>query len=400
MMNEATIQFVQEHRNDDVRTLALQSMRNKSIDMPWALDQIRGWQTACKKLPSWAATQGLIYPPHLSMEQCSSEKTAMYKCEIVERLPESSRELLVDLTGGFGVDFSFMARHFKRAIYVERQEGLCDVARHNFAILGLDHASILRADAISEINDPKLVAASQESTWFYLDPARRNESMARTYAITDCSPNVLDMLPQLFKLGHHVLLKLSPMLDWHKAVSDLGVQVSDVHILSVGGECKELLILMSVTHDGEPTIHCVNDNKTLVFNPSQDTQPPVQAAVEPPLYLYEPNASIMKAGCFGVLCQQYPVKAIAVDSHLFASNVAINDFPGRGFAIKAVTTMNKKELRHTLSGISQANVAVRNFPLSAQQLRSRLGLKDGGDIYIFGSTDSSGRHLLYIGTRA
>ncbi|MBR5169752.1 MAG: SAM-dependent methyltransferase [Muribaculaceae bacterium] len=393
MKNEATIRFVREHREEDVRALALKARRDGEVDLPWALDQIQGWQTARRKLPSWAAIDGIVYPPHLSMEQCSSEQTAIYKCEIVERLALASHESLVDLTGGFGVDFAFMARCCKQAVYVERQEHLCETAKHNLSLLGLDHATVIHGDAEDILNDLDMNPAS---TLLYLDPARRDNNSNRTYAISDCTPDVLELRDRLFKAADHVLLKLSPMLDWHKAVSDLGERVCEVHILSVANECKELLILMSANHQGEPVIHCVNDNQRFNYSPSQNDGPTLIADDENAAYIYEPNASIMKAGCFGLLTECFPVKALATDSHLFVSSEEIENFPGRRFAITAVTSMNKKELGRALKGVNRANVATRNFPMTAQQLRQRLRLQDGGDCYIFGTTNADGEHLLYI----
>ena len=393
MMNEATIQFVRDHREEDVRSLALRGSRDKGVDLPWALDQIQGWQTARHKLPSWAALDGIVYPPHLSMEQCSSEVTALYKCGIVERLPQSCRETLIDITGGFGVDCAFMARCFGHACYVERQAHLCETARHNFKLLELSHARVINADAEQVLADAKTEPAS---TLLYLDPARRDDNKARTYAIADCTPNVLELLPNLFKVARHVLIKLSPMLDWHKAVADLGSRVAEVHILSVGNECKELLIFMDADHEGEPTIHCVNDDQSLIYRPSQDNVATAIATSGDARYLYEPNASIMKAGCFGLLTERYPVEALAADSHLFVSSEEVTSFPGRRFAITAITSMNKKEVGRAMSGVTRANVATRNFPMTAQQLRQRLGLKDGGDCYIFGSTTAAGERRLYI----
>lgn len=392
-MNDNTLRFVQDHRHEDVRSLALKAPRDGDIDLSWALAQIQGWQTARRKLPSWAAIDGIVYPPHLSMEQCSSEATALYKCAIVDSLPPGSHGMLIDLTGGFGVDFAFMARHARQAVYVECQEHLCETARHNFDLLGLNHATVMHGEAEDVLCDAATVPAS---TLIYLDPARRDSNSSRTYAIADCTPNVLDLKERLFKAADHVLIKLSPMLDWHKAVSDLGNRVSEVHIVSTGNECKELLLLLSADHDGEPTIHCINDDQSLAFTPSRDDQPLLIADDALATYLYEPNASVMKAGCFEVLTRRYPIKALAADSHLFVSDDAIRDFPGRGFAVDAVTTMNKKELSRALAGITRANVATRNFPMTAQQLRQRLGLKDGGDCYIFGSTTAAGQRMLYI----
>ena len=393
MRNEETIQFVREHREEDVRMLALKARRDGEVDLPWALDQIQGWQTARRKLPTWAAIDGIVYPPHLSMEQCSSEQTAIYKCGIVSRLPERYHEMLIDLTGGFGVDFAFMSKCFEHAVYVERQEHLCETARHNFRLLGLNHASIIHGEAEGVLDD---LGNNPSSTLIYLDPARRDSNSSRTYAIADCTPNVLDLRDRLFKAADHVLIKLSPMLDWHKAMNDMGERVAEVHIVSAANECKELLILLSAVPKSDPVIHCVNDDQSLIYSPSEDTGSPAFADGENAAYLYEPNASIMKAGCFGLLTERFPVKALASDSHLFVSDDPVEDFPGRRFAITAITTMNKKELGRALSGITRANIATRNFPMTAQQLRQRLRLQDGGDTYIFGTTITSGEHRLYI----
>lgn len=394
MRNDATIEFVKEHRNDDVRLLALQARRDGDVDLPWALDQIQGWQTARRKLPTWSDIDGIVYPPHLSMEQCSSEQTALYKCGIMDSLPVVCHETLIDLTGGFGVDFSYMATRAKHAVYIERLEHLCETARHNFLLLGLNHVTVTHAVAENVLSGLDTIPAS---TLLYLDPARRDDNSSRTYAIADCTPNVLEMKDRLLKVGHHVMIKLSPMLDWHKAVSDLGDRVAQVHIVSAGNECKELLILMSADHVGEPSIHCVNDDQKVCFVPIQDDdRVAIATDSDEASYLYEPNASIMKAGCFGVLTQRYPVKALAVDSHLFVSNQAISDFPGRCFTVMAATSMNKKELSKAMKGITRANVAVRNFPMTAQQLRQRLRLQDGGDCYIFGTTTAAGHRMIYL----
>ena len=391
VMNETTKRFVKEHRNDDVKALALQTRRDGDIDLTWALDQIQGWQMARRKLPSWAAIEDIIYPPHLSMEQCSSEQTARYKCSVVDTLPTSSHETLIDLTGGFGVDFSYLASRARHAIYVERIEHLCETAKHNFGLLGLDHATVIHAQAEDVLND---LDSNPASTLIYLDPARRDSNSARTYAMADCTPNVLEMLDGLFRAAHHLLIKLSPMLDWHKAVSDLGGRVKEVHIVSTGNECKELLLLLSADHEGEPAVHCINDNQSLIYLSPQG-QPLKIADNEAAKYLYEPNASVMKAGCFGIITERFAVKALAPDSHLFVSDEPVLDFPGRRFVIDGVTTMNKKELSRALSGVTRANIATRNFPMTAQQLRQRLRMQDGGECYIFGTTTASGQRLIY-----
>ena len=394
MKDEVTIRFVREHRDEDVRQLALQTRRDGDVDLQWALEQIQGWQTARRKLPSWAAVDGLVFPPRLSMEQCSSEQTALYKCRIMESLPIACRTTLVDLTGGYGVDFAFMARNTSQAIYVERQERLCDIARHNFGLLGIDHATIVQGEAEEFI---KKMSTDPASTLIYIDPARRDDNSNRTYAIEDCTPNVLAIKEQLLGLAHRVLIKLSPMLDWHKVISDLGGHVAQLHLVSVGGECRELLVLMDSDHEGSPVICCVNDNQHLSYDPSQETnEVAIAHSVADWHYLYEPNPSIMKAGCFDVITSRFPVQAVAIDSHLFVSDELIPDFPGRCFMITGITSMNKKELSVTLRGIRRANVAVRNFPMTAQELKVRLRLVDGCDCYIFGTTTNSGNHILLL----
>lgn len=400
-----TEEFIREHRNDDVRRLALQVSRHLCIDMPYALDQISGWQTACRKLPSWAAVDGIIYPPHISMEQCSSEHTAMYKAGIF-----ISHSSFIDLTGGFGVDFSFMSRGFSRAVYVERQEHLCDIARHNFALLGLDNTEVVCGDGIEYLH--KIDYADV----IYLDPARRDTHGSRTYAISDCTPDVTAVERELLDKAGMVMLKLSPMLDITKTVTDLergdmqGV-VRRVCIVSVDNECKELLVILSAKLPVSPLEICCVDISSksgiirFCYTPSQGQRAsyPCHAVSGDSLpaafsgkYLYEPNASIMKAGCFDVLCERYGVRGIGRNSHLFISDEALSDFPGRSFVIKDVTTMNKKELKTALAGISRANITVRNFPMSVPELRKRLKLADGGDVYIFATTLSDSRRVLFI----
>lgn len=396
MSNE---EFIQAHANDDVRQLALKAHGIEGIDLPFVLDQIAGRQTAKRKLPSWAAVSGVIYPPHLSMEQCSSERTAQYKAEIISLLtPHSSLHTLTDLTGGFGVDFSFMSRSFKHAVYVERQEKLCDIAKENFRLLGLDNAEVVCGDG------EEYLRQMDKADVIYLDPARRDSNGAKTFAISDCTPDVVTLLPLLLQKATVVIVKLSPMLDWRKAIADIGEEyVREVHIVSVDNECKELLLLITSQQTTPPALFCVNftgDKVSTLKSPLITPQCPRVANVSlssSPLYLYEPNASIMKAGCFDVLSDKYEgVVKIAQNSHLFISEALVEDFPGRTFSIKATTSLNKKELRRALSGINSANITTRNFPLPVSDLRKRLKLKDGGDTYIFATTDNNDAHILYI----
>lgn len=462
-LTEQTADFVAAHRTEDVRELALKSKRVDGLDLPLALDQIAGWQIACKKLPQWASCEGIIYPPHISMEQCSSQFTAQYKSEIAQTLltpavtmrarmsdsaesdnqttksepqlsnsgesdncevemclrmsdspesdtqetktgvrvtdsPESdtlvARSSMVDLTGGFGVDFSYLARGFSQATYVERQRHLCDLAEHNMAALGLDQARIVCGDGVEYLRQMDPV------DFIYLDPARRDEHGSRTYAIEDCTPNALELRDLLLAKSQCTLVKLSPMLDWRKAVADFDGTVREVHIVATGNECKELLLVLGQQVHEEPSaprVFCVNDNQRIDYDSAAYTQglriggKPLPEAKN---YLYEPNASIMKAGCFDLVEERFGVTQVGPSSHLFVSATPVADFPGRGFAIEAIGGMNKKDIKRLLNGTKQANIAVRNFPLTAPQLRKKLKLADGGPVYLFGTTMQGCDHVL------
>lgn len=387
-MNQATIDFIRLHADDDVRQLALRGTKDPEVDLPFALDQIAGRQTARRKLPSWAATEGIVYPPHLSMEQCSSEHTARYKAEMAGCV-----QRLVDLTGGFGVDFSVMARGFAEAVYVERQAPLCEIAADNFRLLGLQQATVVCADGTDYLQ------TMPPADLIYIDPARRDDHGGRTYGIADCTPNVLSIRDLLMEKAERVLIKLSPMLDWRKAVTDLDPQyVREVHIVSVANECKELLILLSPGTSFR--LICANDNTKFEAHWSHESHESHWPHwPHNPHYLYSPNASIMKAGCFAELATRFSLNQLAQNSHLFVSDKLVEDFPGRIFHIDAVTTMNKHDLRHHLQGLTQANIAVRNFPLSVAELRKRLKLSEGGSTYIFATTLADGKKVLLICSR-
>ena len=436
-----TAEFIQEYREKDTRQLALQSARFPDIDMPYALDQIKGWQTARRKLPTWAACDGIVYPPHLSMEQCSSEPTAQYKLNLAmewaRRVDHASS--MIDLTGGFGVDFSFTSCAFASATYVERNEQLCRMVEHNLPLLGIDNAKVVCADAVDYLSTLDM------QTMIFLDPARRDQHGAKTVMLADCTPDVVQLLPQLLKKSRFTMLKLSPMLDWHKAVEDLQGMVREVHIVSVGGECKELLLVLSEEIESELKVFCADleagggsgeaglssgssssscsscssgsscsSLSSEPSSPSHPSTPSLSASLfvyapgslrpapnsklktQNSKFLHEPNASIMKAGCFDELAAAYGVSPVSRNSHLFLSAEPVDGFPGRSFSIERVTTLNKRELRQALAGIEKANIATRNFPLSVAELRKRLKLKDGGDVYIFATTTAEDEHLLLI----
>lgn len=419
-ISEATIDFVCKHANDDVRKLALSAKRTEGLDLSFALDQIAGRQKARTKLPSWFALADkaigdgkaldeahfLVFPPHISMEQCSSEQTAKYKKSILDRLlpsildhPWSRSSHFIDITGGFGVDFSFLAQDFAEATYVERQEHLCEIARHNFPLLGLPQANVICKELESPLQLPSLRAALQE-TIVFIDPARRDTNGNRTYAIGDCTPNILDFIGELLNRTAVVMVKLSPMLDWHQTVEYInrascsGNAVREVHIVSTQNECKELLLVLSERYESELEVHCVNDDDVFVFTPGKANAAISESRSTEKLFV--PNVSVMKAGCFLEIEARFGIRQIGKNSHLFIGSEDIVGFPGRVFNILCVTTMNKKELKSALAGIDKANISVRNFPLSPEQLRKRLKIKDGGDVYLFATTTDDEEHIIYI----
>ena len=495
IMNQATLDFIRQHQDDDVRQLAFLGSKYPEVDMPFALDQIRGRKMARVKLPRWASIDGIIYPPHISMEQCSSEQTALYKAELAARLlglsPSSSenreekekesenasnlhlseicefagkgavdsefakneaickkQQILteseenvneikeephegdfseetgfVDLTGGFGVDFSYIASRLGvKSMYVERQAHLCEAAKENFGRLGLKNAIVKNGDGIEVLHSfaSKKEAAASDSLGItedqsqsllktnlglkliFIDPARRDDAGNKVVSLKDCTPDVTLLQEEMLSKADYVIIKLSPMLDWHRAVSELSC-VKEVHIISVNNECKELLLVLSARNMGNLRIYCINDAQPFVCDESDMETSSVKIApstLEEMQYLYEPNASLMKAGCFGVLSGRYDARMLSKNSHLFVSMAPIEAFPGRSFRIIAISSFNKKELKRHLSGITKANIATRNFPLSVAELRKRLKLKDGGETYIFATTLSDESHVLVITEKA
>lgn len=433
-MNQAIQDFIRQHQDEDVRQLAFLGSKYPEVDMPFALDQIRGRKMARVKLPRWASLEGIIYPPHISMEQCSSESTALYKAELAARLlglPASSsgtemkaeNEIeFVDLTGGFGVDFSYIAARLGvKSMYVERQAHLCEAAKENFGRLGLKNAIVKNGDGIEVLHSflpKKDDAASADDSLgiiydqplsllktnlglkiIFVDPARRDDAGNKVVSLKDCTPDVTVLQEEMLSKADYVIIKLSPMLDWHRAISELS-HVREVHIISVNNECKELLLVLSARNMGENLrIYCINDAQSFVCDELDMESSQVKIAsstLEEMQYLYEPNASLMKAGCFGVLSGRYDARMLSKNSHLFVSQAPIEAFPGRSFRIIAVSSFNKKELKRHLSGITKANIATRNFPLSVAELRKRLKLKDGGETYIFATTLSDESHVLVI----
>lgn len=395
MLTPETIDFIERHLNDDVHTLALKPMpANSHIDLTAALQQIEGRQLAARKLPTWSGHAGLLFPPRLSMEQCSSERTALYKQALVERLlPEendkSERHSMADLTGGFGIDFSFLAPLFKNAYYIEHNKVLCDIARHNLPLLGLPHAEVITSEAETYLEQMKPVDL------LFADPARRDGCGHKTVAISDCTPNLRQVMPLIRTHCRIALFKLSPMLDTTAAVEALS-PVNEVHVVSVDGECKELLTICGTNQPLHIT--CANLTHTgasiFTFTPNEEAGADCPFATQLQDYLYEPNASVMKACAFRSIAARFRLKKLHPNSHLYTADHLINGFPGRIFTIKAVTGFGKKELKQLAASLPKANLTVRNFPASVAELRKRLHINEGGTDYLFATTLHDNRHVL------
>lgn len=380
-------QFIEEHKNDDVRALALQAGKYGGFDFQFALRQIAGWQIARQKLPSWAATEGLVYPPHLSMEQCSSELTAKYKAALC------SGDSLTDLTGGFGIDCAFMSVNFQSSCYVERNEDLCKIAEHNFKMLQLPNVSVNCAEAAD------FLANMPRADVVYLDPARRDKNGKKTVSIGDCEPDVTKLKDLLLSKAGVIWVKFSPMLDLNLALKDIP-EITEAHVVAVNNECKELLL--KIAQDGmrgDVKIVCANlkkagDMELFAQNRSDEESAACLYADRPYVFIYEPNVAILKGGLYKSVSEKFGVKKLHQNSHLYTSEELNEEFPGRKFRVLSVFSMNKKELKRELADVSKANVSIRNFPLSAEELRKRLKLKEGGDIYIFATTLRNGDKVL------
>ena len=399
MLNAATLDFIRDHVNDDVRQLALGRVPD-DVNLREALTQIEGRQLSVRKLPACAATDGFRFPPRLSLEQCSSEATAAYKRTIVARListlpPEEAKEeglSFIDLTGGLGIDFMAIAPLFRRAVYVERNPELCDLARHNLPLMGCPHAEVL----CLEVTSGDSSCFPQHFSCCFIDPARRDAAGRKVALIEDCTPDVCAMQDQLRAHAQFTLIKLSPMLDLTAALRVIK-GITEAHVVCVDGECKELLLVMSsLSTADEPMIHCTNlpNGTPFSFRISEEAMTIPQFAAQLGDYVYEPHAGILKAGAFKTICQRFPVQKLSSAAHLYTANQLLRDFPGRVWHIEDSSTFNKKELKRLLAGIDAAELTVRGFPMSVAMLRKQLHLRDGGSVHFIATTLADNTKIL------
>ena len=388
-----TSDIIKQYGNLPLDRLALQLSSQHHPEAAYILQQVEGWQRLRTKVPSWTAVDGLQYPHRLALEQCSGEAAARYKAAVVSELFPRGGEQMVDLTGGLGVDFSFVARTFKHATYVERQESLCQLARHNFPLLGLSHASVVCADGVDYLRE-----MSGQVNLIFLDPARRDDAGRKTVLIEDCQPDVCALRSLLLQKAQRVVVKLSPMLDIADSVRSLGC-VERVCVFSVGGECKDLLLVLSAeaqSSGAEPEI-CVSENGvSLRFRHSEEEQAEVSFASQLGHYLYEPGPAVLKAGAFRMVAQKYSLKKLHPNSHLYTSDELVSCFPGRTFRVKQTFGFGKADLKQLRTEVVKANLTIRNFPASVDSLRKKLKIKEGGENFIFATTMVDNQHVIVL----
>lgn len=377
--------FIEQNRHRRVEELALVLAKRSEEERTFILRQIEGWQRLREKVPAWTQQPDLIYPPRLALEQCSGEAAARYKAEVIRRLfaqetavSSEKSTTMTDLTGGMGVDFSFIAPLFSHVTYVEQRPELVATARHNFPLLGLPDAVCVEGDGMAHLQTMESVDL------LFLDPARRDVAGRKTVLLEDCEPNVLALLPQLLSRCRILMLKLSTMLDLRQAIDQLGC-VAEAHVFAAGGECKDLLLVCRADHAGETTLYCANEYDHFAFTASDEAATPCPMAESIEGFLYEPDAAVMKAGAYRTIAARFGLKKLHPNTHLYISEEVREGFPGRVFKIVRILGFSKKELRE-VTALGKANLTVRNFPATVAEMRKKLKLREGGKDYLFACT--------------
>ena len=374
-MNEETKRFIIEHEQDDIYLLSLQSRRYNNIDFEFAIRQINGRQKIRNKVPRFFQNEEIQYPVQLSLEQSSSEITAQYKASLCEG------NSLVDLTGGFGVDCCFMSAHFKQVTYVELQTELCKLSSHNFKVLNENHIEVV--NALTE----EYLSKMEPVDWIFIDPARRSTSGKKVVLLSDCEPDVSALSSQLLNKATNVMIKLSPMMDITAAVRDLP-KTSEIHIIAVENECKEILLILSKNAEQKSQIKTINFSRNkriqlFEFETNDEVNASSVLTSEIQKYLYEPNAAVMKSGAFKLIGNRFGIYKLHINTHLYTSNELLPEFPGRVFEVVKTWSNSNIEMKDMAKHLPKANISTRNYPLSVEELRKKLKIKDGGDIYLF-----------------
>ena len=388
-MTPALMAFIQAHLSDDPDRLLLSASRYPEIDMPFVVAQITARRQIKEKLPTWYQQEQLLFPAKIAAEQCSSEQTALYKQQLV-----TEGDTLCDLTGGLGIDSYYFSRRVKQVYYIERFPSYCEVARANMATLGARNVAVLEGDSTQWLDQLPAIDV------FYVDPARRGEGNKRMFALSDCEPDLTQLLPRLLAKAPRVIAKLSPMADLRQTLALLPTTQA-IHILSVKNECKELLFVIGrEPRESAVPIHCVHltkqaaSDECFVCSLEAEQQAASHLATTLRRYRYEPNASVLKAGAFKQVACQFPVEKLQVSSHLYTSDHYLDRFPGRRFEVDEVIPFHSKSCKQLAGQSLQANVTTRNFPLTVEALRKKCRIREGGDIYLFATTGPKEEKLL------
>ena len=394
--NESFFAFVKQHLGQDAMRLRLKKMDQADFSVDLAITQVeaRGRRLE-KKIPEWCAHERVVFPSLLSTEQCSSQETASYKQRLVRG------NSLCDLTGGLGIDSYFMAQRVDKAVYVEQNPLYCHVARHNFDVLDMPHITVYNSDCNTFLAD-----TSQCFDTIFIDPARRGKSQERLFALADCEPNVLEMMPVLLSRCKRLIIKLSPMVD----ISMLRQEIASpctIYVVSLANECKEILAVIDTDMVDSPLndITCVvigrgNDVKELHFSYEKESDAPCPMAHAVGPYLYEPDTALLKAGMFRSLCGVYGIEKLHKNSHLYTSPMLVDEFACRAFRVIEVLPFSSSMCKGFAKQYASCNITTRNFPLSAVDLRKKLKVRDGSDVYLFATTLSDNSLVLIICNKA
>ncbi|WP_343762451.1 THUMP-like domain-containing protein [Gangjinia marincola] len=376
-------QYIHANRETDIVLFSLKKSPFANISSIDLTNQIQGWQKIKTKVPSWYTAAPLLFPPKLNLEQTSSQMSSEYKAQLI------NGKTLVDLTGGFGVDTFFIGKSFQKTIHIEQNESLSAIVKHNFDILKRDDITCISSNSIAWLQTRK-----ERYDWIYVDPARRGRDGKKLVQLIDYEPNLTQQLPLLFEHTNCIMIKTSPMYDINAGIKELS-HVSQIHILAINNEVKELIFILEKNGTGTPKVKAVNFTKRTMeqFEITLNLEDEAQVSYgEPEKYLYEPNAAIMKSGRFKSLAEAYQLKKIHPNTHLYTNSSLIN-FPGRRFKIQTVLPYSPKNIKKQLAG-QKANVATRNFQNSVKELKQKFFIKDGGEEYLFFTTTLNDQRIL------
>lgn len=375
------ISFIENNKTNPLPEIALALSKHPELDKTFIISQINGLQKAKKKLPEFYKNTDIIYPATISIEQCSSEQTALFKANLVKG------KTAVDLTGGFGIDSYYFSKQFNNVTYLEPNASLFETVTQNFKSLGA--TNILCENTTTE---DFLKTNTNQFDLAYIDPSRRNENQ-KVFMLADCIPNIIDLKEVILKIADKILIKTSPILDIKQSIKELK-NVSEIWVVSLNNECKEVLYLTDQKRNLNPTINAINiGNPTQQFSFDYETEENCNNQYSEPLsYIYEPNSSILKAGAFKSVAKKYKLKKLATNTHLYTSEELVANFPGRSFKINDVSPYQAKVFKK--KGIKKANITCRNFSDSVEQVKKKLNLTDGGSDYIFATTDLNNKPIL------